>query len=88
MDKQKKLHNASGVINLLGLNYGRNTLYKKLRESGILDENNCPNEEMRRGGFITYTEKTVWKGGRRITSHSVPLFTNSGVAHLAQILKK
>ena len=63
--------NAKEVAEYFDLPYGRNTLYKKLRELGFLDDTNYPSEEMETRKLIVVKEKNI--SGRVFVY--VPLFT-------------
>jgi hypothetical protein len=74
----QKTYNAKEGIDLLDLPIGRNTLYKKLVENGVIDEEHRPNQEMVSRGLMVCKEKLVGNG-RQLKFHNIPLFTEAGL---------
>lgn len=75
---------AKEVIEHFDLPYGRNTLYRKLRELGFLDENNYPSKEMQDQKLIIVRHPLV-VGFRPV---NVPIFTNEFLRFIEKYLAK
>ena len=79
---QKITYTAKEVTEELGLPFGRNTLYKHLKEMGIIGENQKPNEYVQHRNFILYNEVKVGMVGNRLSTTFVPFFTDEGIDYL------
>ena len=62
---------AAEVTGYLDLSYGKNTLYKKLRELGFLYADNHPSEEMLKRGLMLVRQPMLVRG----KLVNVPIFT-------------
>lgn len=77
-------YTAKEVIYFLDLPYGRNTLYRKLRELGFLDETNYPSKEMQDQKLIIVRHPLVI----RFRPVNVPIFTSEFLRFIEKYLAK
>ena len=85
---QTVTYTAKEVTEELGLPFGRNTLYKHLKQHGILNEDCSPNDYMRAGNLILCNEVNYYAGQRRTSTAYVPYFTDKGIDYLREVFTK
>jgi hypothetical protein len=73
---------AKEVAEHFDLPYGRNILYKKLREFEFLDDKNYPSKEMETRNLIVVKQKNIFGLG----SVYVPLFTWEFISFIEKYL--
>ncbi len=77
----------SEVAKLLDLSYGRNTLFKELREKGVLFKNsNEPKQELVNKGYFKLKEVTITKPDKSLKIEMQTLVTQKGLAYIAKVL--
>lgn len=80
------LINIGQAAKILGLGFGRNTLFKKLKEQGVLFKNsNEPKQQFIEKGYFKIKEKTFkhTDGSEKVTLQT--FVTQKGLAYLAKI---
>jgi anti-repressor protein len=81
------LISMSQVAKVLGLTYGRNTLYKILREKGVLFKtSNEPKQELVTRGFFEVKEKKISRTGHPDKLVLTTYVTQKGLGYIAKLL--
>lgn len=81
-----ELIKMSEVAKLLDLPFGRNTLFKKLREKGVLFKNsNEPKQDLVSKGYFKLKEVSIKKPDDTIMIEMQTLVTQKGLAYIAKV---